>query len=418
MPARALALSLLVAALASTALAGQDTIVVRADNPPVWGDHPRLVEELRIGALEGDSTYTFGQITGVAVTDDAVWIADAQSGSVVRRYGRDGRFLGVVARRGEGPGELQGPVALQRLPDGRVVAFETAGPDLTLYETDGTFVAGRRAPIRCMGGTGLTIPSSRYLVVDSAGSVLLRSCMMMGAFVPGQGAPPPMSTLWVRMDLGGTVSDTLVIPDPDNTEPSVRTYPFGGMAPYTAKTLAAVSPLGYLVTARTDRYALHRPLRDGRVVRIERSWTPVRARAEERAQYEAAMEASRRRFVALGSKPSAEIAVPDTKPPFWALQVDQDGRIWVARHQEGFFKEETPQEMAARMKLVRVPGAKMEWWEPLVTDVIEPSGRYLGTVAFPNGRATIAWASGDELWALELGEFDEPYVVRYRVEHP
>ena len=36
-----------------------------------------------------------------------------------------------------------------------------------------------------------------------------------------------------------------------------------------------------------------------------------------------------------------------------------------------------------------------------MTDVIEPSGRFLGTVRFPNNRSTIAWSRGDTLWTVE-----------------
>jgi hypothetical protein len=52
----------------------------------------------------------------------------------------------------------------------------------------------------------------------------------------------------------------------------------------------------------------------------------------------------------------------------------------------------------------------------LVADVIEPGGRYLGTVRFPNERTTLAWATGATLWVVESGELDEGYVVRYRIE--
>ena len=52
-------------------LAAQSSVrPVRGDGPPVWGDTPRLVEEVRIGTLEGDPEYAFGMVGGVLATTD------------------------------------------------------------------------------------------------------------------------------------------------------------------------------------------------------------------------------------------------------------------------------------------------------------------------------------------------------------
>lgn len=37
---------------------------------PAWGDSPALVEELRIGGLQGDEEYTFGSVSALAPTPD------------------------------------------------------------------------------------------------------------------------------------------------------------------------------------------------------------------------------------------------------------------------------------------------------------------------------------------------------------
>ena len=64
----------------------------------------------------------------------------------------------------------------------------------------------------------------------------------------------------------------------------------------------------------------------------------------------------------------------------------------------------------------------LTWGEPRVFDVIDPAGRFLGSVTVPNSaaagsarRVRLALASGMSIWTIEYGPFDESYVVRYRI---
>ena len=83
----------------------QDTLVVRADNPPSWGLNLRTVEEVRIGALEGPEEYVFGRVQSIAVgLDGTIYVTDDQV-PVIRCYDSDGSYLGDVGREGSGPGE-------------------------------------------------------------------------------------------------------------------------------------------------------------------------------------------------------------------------------------------------------------------------------------------------------------------------
>ena len=92
--------------------------------------------------------------------------------------------------------------------------------------------------------------------------------------------------------------------------------------------------------------------------------------------------------------------------------MDEEGRIWAATHNEGTHIPETPDEKALREAWNNPPS---EWWEPLVFDVIEPTGRFLGTLHFPNRQTKPMVSSGNLVWVLEKGEWDEQYVVRYRI---
>jgi hypothetical protein len=49
-----------------------------------------------------------------------------------------------------------------------------------------------------------------------------------------------------------------------------------------------------------------------------------------------------------------------------------------------------------------------------VWDVFEEDGDYLGAVTVPP-MTTIRAANGDTVWAVQRGESDEEYVVRFRI---
>jgi hypothetical protein len=223
-------------------------------------------------------------------------------------------------------------------------------------------------------------------------------------------APGPAAAYWLKLDETGSILDTLAVPAAGVRTLGGRMNPFGWVAPFTPITISALSPFGYQWMGTTHEYALHRPLPDGRIVRIERPWDPIPVRPGEREQHQERAAAFAERWDASYGYGSE---VPESKPPYWAIRVDEEGRIWVARHTEGVFFAESEFERAERAVYGNPP---LEWWEPLVVDVIEPNGRFLGTLRFPGSKVTPMAAREDRLWTVELGEYDEPYVVRYRIE--
>jgi hypothetical protein len=56
----------------------------------------------------------------------------------------------------------------------------------------------------------------------------------------------------------------------------------------------------------------------------------------------------------------------------------------------------------------------LTWREPPTFDVFDSSGCFLGTVLTPRN-TRILHRSGMTLWGVARGEFDEEYVVRYRL---
>ncbi|HSR41343.1 MAG TPA: 6-bladed beta-propeller, partial [Longimicrobiales bacterium] len=111
---------------------------MRADDPPVWA-RVDLVEEVRIGLLQGDDRYLFGEVRNVVSTPDgSTWVVDAQ-GPRVRIYDPAGRYVRDVSRPGEGPGEIASVMGIDVTPDGRVAVWDLRNGRVSLYRQDGEY---------------------------------------------------------------------------------------------------------------------------------------------------------------------------------------------------------------------------------------------------------------------------------------
>ena len=97
----------------------------------------------------------------------------------------------------------------------------------------------------------------------------------------------------------------------------------------------------------------------------------------------------------------------ERKPPYRALRVGERGRIWVHRHTVA---EQVEGEQAVDPN--RPP--PITWREPIVFDVFEPDGTYLGAVHLPPRTRAYVFR-GDTVWGIRTGELDEQYVVRLAV---
>lgn len=377
-------------------LPAQDTIVFRADNPPVWGDDLELVEEIRIGALEGDPNYVFGSVSGVApAPDGSVYVADSQI-PAVRRYDGEGRWLADIGREGEGPGEYLYPRGIAYPPSHHLMVYDVRARRLTVYDEAGDHLDSFH--------TRSGLYSGDIFEADTAGHAYVKN-VAADVRTLDEGDPWPME--WLRFAPDGSLIDTIAVPPEDKVGPGYVLAGRGGyFRPFTVMTVSTMSPHGYLVTARNDAYALHRPLQDGRILRIERSVEPVPVLPEERRQWEAISDYFEERpSVERGAYPS----IPDVKPVIRHLFADMEGRIWVARYAQAEHRPHTPEEKAERGNR-----PDFEWRQPLVWEVFSPGGSFLGRVTLPP-RTTLVAARGDLVWGVQWGEFREDYVVRLRI---
>jgi hypothetical protein len=386
-----------------------DTILLpsgRALHPGVG----TLVEDLSIGGSETIAEYRFTNITYLATgRDGSIFLVDwtALPGPVfVRQYDRNGKYVRTFGRQGQGPGEYFLSVhSVSELGDGRVILADTRYINV--------FTAGGEYSTRWIFGPGAI--RGDPVVVGLGGIVYVpsRQAATSSPIAP-QNIRAGRSTM-VRMSTDGTIIDTVVKPEWNSSGPTLPFFP---------RMTSVWSPLGYFVTANTGSYAidLRIPRASAGVVpprwsevdpvhSIRRSTPPVLLQRAERADYRTATELGQR-----ASNPGWTwngLDVPAVKPPIVNLVVADDGRIWVQLSQPSQLNAS----VAATTTLsngTRRGAAASRWPQPVVYDLLEPDGRYVGRLPIPQG-VRIHTMRGDTVWGIVRDANDVPLVKRYRI---
>lgn len=381
-----------------------DTVVVRTVGAPDSATL-RLVEELRIGEIEGAEDYTFGNVLAIAPTrDGGAYVWDGRM-TLLRRYDATGRYVRQIGRRGEGPGEYEQVSGMTMVGD-LLLFWDRYNHHLSVYDTTGTLLRWWK-PAGMSGVSGVLHPTTgdRVYLQQIVGPV-------------GPDGVPPLG--YVSYDLQGR-------PGPDTLRRAIRfdgrTPPFldaagprGGRVvelPYAAAPFGGISPLGHLVHGWGDQYALLDQRHDAPPLRIERDAPVVPVSDAERADEESRIAAELRRYDPGWEWASARI--PATKPFVNRLLFGAEGRLWVERPgpSRRVPDDELPPEPDYQNVLGPLPPYR--WRQSMRYDVFEPDGRFLGTVERPEG-AELLHMRGDAVWGVVRDSLDVPYVVRWRVE--
>jgi hypothetical protein len=429
-----------------------------------------LVADLSIGSETAGPDYQFTQITSVlAAKDGSVWVLEDDLEHRViqlRRYSATGAYLGTVGRRGEGPGEFITPTGIAQLPDGRVLVRDITGNKIDVYTA-----AGAPAATWTFGSTRLnwTVNGRDAIVADTAGiiylPILIAPDWANAPPVPGRSMGPAdrgERQALVRLRSDGTIIDTIprpalpdvslsgvvaVVPSAGGTRgggapPGVAAGAGGrrqGAAnavtisrgvPYSPRSDWYWSPLGYVVTVVTSRYAIDLLMpnagradapgagrssvpprwREGDpVVSIRRDIPPVPVTEAERADQRRMLDD----YVATlrgrgGTLTDAAAEIPRVKPAMQGVAFGRDGRLWVAVR--GPSERLAPNATPAGRGAARGAG----WTEPAAVDVFEPNGTFVGRVTVPDG-VTLRAMTGDVAWGVSTDADGVPTVKRFHV---
>jgi len=114
-------------------------------------DYPRdgkvrysMIEELSIGVAEGDEEYMLNRPHEVKVADDGtIYVLDL--GDVcIKVYGKDGKYLRTVGRKGQGPGEFGFLVYMTLSSDGRIFLMDPVNSRVSVLDIHGKHLGGFR----------------------------------------------------------------------------------------------------------------------------------------------------------------------------------------------------------------------------------------------------------------------------------
>ncbi len=352
--------------------------VVLVSNPAtgIWDSTSswRLIEETRIGSVEGEGPEVFSVVIGLEADESGrIYVLDRQI-QEVRVFEEDGAYVRTLGRTGEGPGEFRGADGLGWGPQGRLWVVDQRLDRFSVYDTAGNYVTSYRAPMRIRewewsgsfteGGELYDYGSVRSL--DESRGVVL------------------------RFDGVEQYSDTFPLP---HYQAEFFTYESAGRSgmtevPFAPKLVWRVGPNGDLWSGMADRYRIYRSTLEGDTLRaIEREYDPVEVSADEREGAEARV----RDFVK--GKNIDLSRIPRHKPAFQRFVVDEAGFLWVwVSDSDGG------------------GGSGL--------DVFDPDGRYLGQVITQSriSRWPLFRVRRGNVYFVTTDELDVPFVIRARIE--
>lgn len=356
------------------------TVLVRNPQVGAWDSASawRLVEDLRIGAMEGQGPEVFGRVHDLEVDGyGRIYVLDSQA-SEIRVFDDAGQHVRTIGGPGGGPGELQRPTGFTWAPGWRLWVEDPANGRYTVYDTTGAVHASYPRTIRGVrfrwAGT-----------FDRSGRLYVRGLRVL---------EQSRESVLICMDSVASPADTFLLP---KYEPPTYELVRDGLTrwattvPFAPSLVWRLAPDGSLWFGITDKYSLYHRSLDGDTLRIvERGHTPLRVTAAERDD---ALTADYFREMAAQGVRIDPGLVPEYKPAWLGFTLDAEGYLWV------------------------IPLLDEE--ETSAFDVFDPHGRYLGRLPFGirmQAANPVPVVRGDRLYAVIQDEFGVQYVVRALVE--
>lgn len=353
-------------------------------------------EELKIGTLEGDPDYMFGQIGFLTVDSNGrIYVLDAQA-QQIKVYSAEGVYEQTIGRRGSGPGELLGATFVLMAPGDTLVVPDLNNLRISRYAPDGTSLGSSPINLQAHG-----VP---LVFAGTPSGVLIRQEREFS--FPGQPEIENPQDAIVVFTADGTVVDTL------RTFPAGETIRLSGGAPefnfFSPEPIWAVSDDMKLFFAVNDDYRIGVYSTDGELERVmkmpferrlvadrdkealvtflERAWTDAGVPAEAIAQLKTA------------------INFGEYYPAFAGMRAGPEGTVWVQHAQAP--SQLSDEEYEAYNPLEDAGGP--DW------DVFDGAGRYLGIVTLP-ARFAPRLIIGNKIYGVWRDELDVQYVMRMRV---
>jgi hypothetical protein len=254
----------------------------------------------------------FADVTAVAVDPaGAAFVLDGKDCRVAV-FDAGGKFVRTFGRKGQGPGELNGPIGIFVTPGNEIMVEESLNRRLSYFTPEGKFLRQRSTA----QGMGMGLAG---LVMDGRGRMAGRSLFMDG----------------------GKIGFEIRVYDADLKPGAVlariEMANLGGLKidPLTQAPGLVIAPdeRGRLFLGSVEGYRIRVLDFDGRVSRaVERDYDPVPVRKEDLDRLSKIIGG----MPATGGLNLKEmIQIPDVYPAYLIFVVDPDGRILVRTHDRG-----------------------------------------------------------------------------------
>ena len=360
----------------------------------------RVIEEWRVAPTE-DDTSLFTDIYFASVDlANRVWAYDHPT-SRIFRFDAQGQTLGVMGRRGGGPGEMARLNGMAPSADSGMAIWDAGNARVSLFGGNGTFVRSVLTPAGYFTSDGL--------FYDRLGRFYLKQPVRVatGSEVVGRLG-------LVRLDSTGVARDTLVPTEPNIDTPTYLAGGTNARASAYSRNAPQASwawhPDGFFVTAHGGRYEVLVAKPGGKPIVIRRLTAPIPISSEERADDAASITWELRQTVPEWTWNGPP--VPKEKAPLGFIRIDRTGRIWASVTSPS---ERLPNTELALPRNNAPPPYRFT--APNVWEVFETSGRFLGRVELPR-RASLVEADGDDIWLIQRDSDGLPAVVRGRITPP
>ncbi len=145
-------------------------------------------------------------VTGIVVDSlGRIWVSDGR-GSEIRLLDAGGKDLGVLAREGEGPGEVRGPDLIARRADDRIYVYDVGLSSIQVFSPSGDFERRVRLPLTVMWPKGFVVlPTGAFFlsggIVSNSAAIHLFSDS--GALLESWGATPTTEDPQARWIVSG-----------------------------------------------------------------------------------------------------------------------------------------------------------------------------------------------------------------------
>lgn len=348
------------------------------------GEEWVLAEEVRIGGVEGDPDYLFGDIWGVAVDSHGrVFVLDFQE-QHIRVYSPEGAYEQTIGRQGEGPGEFRAAVSLLMGPGDTLLVQDNRLFRINRFAPDGSSAGSYRMQLddrqpQTSRATTSGVVAEQFQCPDS----------------PGQAAAEEPTDAIALVTTDGNILDTLL------TYPSLAAR---GVHFYGRSLSWDITDGPILVFGDSDEYRLR--IHSGN--RLRRIITkPVRSEPISDQEKKAILDRWAQEAIESGApedwvarrRPSTHVA--DRVPAFRTIAFGPFGTIWVQRVRpvSELLSQEEPDfnDVGSR-----------DW------DIFDPEGRFLGTVLMPP-RFTPHAFRGKKLYGVLRDELGVQCVVRFDI---